>query len=292
MGARLQFADEARVSLSSTKTTKKKMKLLIVLAAVVACATAFQTCGKKGAASRIVNGLPAGHGEFPWQISLRFSPYAFFQKQHICGGTLIAPGWVLCAAHCFMQSKSPSKFRVRVGEWHQKDNDGTEKDIQVSKIIVHSEFNKPHPVEHDIALIKLATDVDFSGPYAGAACMPNAGEDYHGAEGCWLSGWGLVRPPRGMPNQLQKLQGKIWADADLKARWPDMIYPGMIGFGTDRNSACMGDSGGPLVCPSKTQPGQFNVIGVVSRGTGTCQGQPGVFTEVTHFLPWIKANMH
>merc|ERR1712168_392272 len=135
--------------------------------------------------------------------------------------------------------------------------------IQVSKIIVHSLFNKPHPVEHDIALIKLATDVDSSGPYVGAACMPNAGEDYHGAEGCWLSGWGLVRPPRGMPNQLQKLQGKIWADA-----------------------------GGPLVCPSKTQPGQFNVIGVVSWGTGTCQGQPGVFTEVTHFLPWIKANMH
>ena len=66
-----------------------KMKVLIVLVAVVACATAFQTCGKKGAASRIVNGLPAGHGEFPWQISLRFSPFAFFQKQHICGGEFI-----------------------------------------------------------------------------------------------------------------------------------------------------------------------------------------------------------
>merc|ERR1712002_1283229 len=265
MGARLQFVDEARVSLSSTKTTKKKMKLLIVLAAVVACATAFQTCGKKGAGSKIVNGLPAGRGEFPWQISLRFSPYAFFQRQHICGGTLIAPGWVLCAAHCFGSSKSPSKFRVRVGEWHQKDDDGTEKDIQVSRIIVHADFNRPHQIEHDIALIKLAEDVDFSGPYAGAACMPNAGDDYHGAEGCWLSGWGLVRPPRQMPNTLQKLQGKIWQDADLKARWRGMIWPGMIG--------------------------QFDVVGVVSWGTRTCQSQPGVFTEVTHFLDWINANM-
>jgi len=94
-----------------------------------------------------------------------------------------------------------------------------------------------------------------------------------------------------MPNQLQKLQGKIWADADLKARWPDMIQPGMIGFGTDHSSACMGDSGGPLVCPSKSKPGQYDIVGVVSWGTGTCQGQPGVFTEVTHFLPWIKAHM-
>merc|ERR1712228_400340 len=181
-------------------------------------------------------------------------------------------------------SKNPSKFRIRVGEWRQQNADGTEKDIYVSKIIVHSEFNRPHQIEHDIALIQLASDVDLSGPYAGA--------DYHGAEGCWLSGWGLVRPPRGRPNTLQKLQGKIWADADLKARWPGMIWPGMIGFGTDRQSACMGDSGGPLVCPSKSKPGQYDVIGVVSWGTRTCQNQPGVFTEVTHFLDWINANMH
>merc|ERR1712042_289360 len=93
-----------KCSLSSPTNPTTKMKVLIVLVAVVACATAFQTCGKKGAASRIVNGLPAGHGEFPWQISLRFSPYAFFQKQHICGGTLIAPGWVLCAAHCLCKA--------------------------------------------------------------------------------------------------------------------------------------------------------------------------------------------
>merc|ERR1712189_28764 len=204
-------------SLSALKKAKKveKMKVLIVLAALVATTLAFEKCGLKGTGSRIVNGLPAAHGEFPWQISLRF-----------------APVWVLCAAHCFGQSKSPSKFRVRVGEWHQKDYDGTEKDIEVSKIIVHSEFNRPNPVEHDVALIKLAEDVDFSTAYAGPACMPNAGDDYHGAEGCWLSGWGLIKPPRNMPNTLQKLQGKIWQDADLKARWPDMIQPGMIGFGT------------------------------------------------------------
>jgi secreted trypsin-like serine protease len=268
------------------------MKVLIVLVALVASSAAFSTCGKKGSDGRIVNGLPAQHGEFPWQISLRFSPYAFFQRQHICGGTLIAPGWVLCAAHCFGSSKNPSKFRVRVGEWHQKDDDRTEKDIAVSKIIVHSQFNKPHQVEHDVALIKLASNVDFSGPYAGPACMPNAGDDYRGTEGCWLSGWGLVNPPRDMPNTLQKLQGKIWTDADLKARWSDMIQPGMIGFGTDRSSACMGDSGGPLVCPSKSKPGLFDIVGVVSWGTGNCKGMPGVFTEVAHFLPWINAHMH
>lgn len=271
------------------------MKVLLVLAALVATTLANEKCGLKGSGGRIVNGLPAGHGEFPWQISLQFQPYFFFDSQHICGGTLIAPGWVLCAAHCFMETKQASKFKVRVGEWRMNDNDHSEKDIAVEKIIVHSEFNKPHEVEHDIALIKLAKHVDFSGPYAGPACMPNADDDYHGAEGCWLSGWGLVRPPYGMPNTLQKLQGNIWQDADLKKRWdmvqPGLIQPGMIGFGTDHKSACMGDSGGPLVCPSKSKPGQFDIVGVVSWGTQECQDQPGVFTEVTHFLPWINKHM-
>merc|ERR1712142_10816 len=240
------FLSSKAIALLICQKQKKlsRMKVLVVLFALVATTLAFEKCGMKGSGSRIVNGLPAAHGEFPWQISLRFAPFYFYQKQHICGGTLIAPGWVLCAAHCFGSSKNPSKFRVRVGEWHQKD---------------------------------------FSGAYAGPA--------YHGAEGCWLSGWGLIKPPRNMPNTLQKLQGKIWEDADLKARWPNMIYPGMIGFGTNHNSACMGDSGGPLVCPSKSKPGQFDIVGIVSWGRGTCSGAPGVFTEVTHFLPWITANM-
>ena len=63
------------------------MKLLLLLLAVVACASAFETCGKKGAGDRIVNGLPAGHGEFPWQISLEYSPdITRYHYQHICGG--------------------------------------------------------------------------------------------------------------------------------------------------------------------------------------------------------------
>ena len=43
-----------------------------------------------------------------------------------------------------------------------------------------------------MALIKLKGEVDLSGPYRGLACMPKETDDYHGAEDCWLSGWGLT----------------------------------------------------------------------------------------------------
>ena len=76
------------------------MKLLLVLLAVVACASAFETCGKKGSGDRIVNGLPAGHGEFPWQISLQYNPSDRYYRQHICGGEGVV--WGCCSRRCLM----------------------------------------------------------------------------------------------------------------------------------------------------------------------------------------------
>ena len=64
-----------------------------------------EACGMKGGERRIINGVDAGHGEFPWQISLRFGRYG-----HICGGTLI--GNVRSSGQ--MGSKHGSKFRVQI----------------------------------------------------------------------------------------------------------------------------------------------------------------------------------
>lgn len=50
----------------------------------------------------IVGGCPVSVSRFPWQVSLRF--YNMKRKiwEHICGGSLIHPQWVLTAAHCVM----------------------------------------------------------------------------------------------------------------------------------------------------------------------------------------------
>ena len=54
-----------------------------------------------------------------------------------------------------------------------------------------------------------------------------------------------------------------------------------------------GDSGGPLVCKNKS--GAFAVVGIVSYGPPACgsrgSGLPGMFTEVTGYLDWIKDKM-
>ena len=63
-----------------------------------------------------------------------------------------------------------SWLQVRVGEWNLNKIDGTERDFEVEKILVHPKWN-PHEPDwyktfgNDIALVKLTQRVDLRGEY-------------------------------------------------------------------------------------------------------------------------------
>ena len=58
----------------------------------------------------------------------------------------------------------------------------------------------------------------------------------------------------------------------------------------DKDS-CSGDSGGPAVM--KIGPdGPWYQVGITSFGTSRCGvGDPGVYTKVTAYLPWIEKKL-
>jgi len=278
--------------------------------AIMSTASAFTECGKKGSASRIVGGQDAGFGEFPWQVSLQRKSRYGGSTFHTCGGTIIDKQWVLCAAHCFNTGKltPKSQYKVRIGEWKLSSSAEKTQDFTISELYVHEKWNiRTLNQGYDIALMKLDREIDLSGPYAGTACLPSASDDYRGASDCFLSGWGFIEK-RGnrdgtRADQLQKATGSIWTKQALRDVWsttttlpPQYQTFGdkLLGFGNPGKwSACQGDSGGPLVCKNKS--GTFDIVGVVSYGPPACgtsgSGLPGMFTEVTGYLDWIKDKM-
>ena len=93
-------------------------------------------CGiTKVAQSRVIAGTNATKGAWPWQVGLHTAYGTFF-----CGGSLIAPNWIVTAAHCLEGFKA-SQLRVRAGDLDREVNEGTEQEREVEKIIMHPKYH-------------------------------------------------------------------------------------------------------------------------------------------------------
>ncbi|NXP65567.1 CTRC protein, partial [Chloropsis cyanopogon] len=87
--------------------------------------------------SRVVGGEDAVAHSWPWQISLQYSSSGSWH--HTCGGTLIAPQWVLTAAHCISSSLT---YRVVLGKQDLLTDDKPRSvAMGVVKMIVHEKWN-------------------------------------------------------------------------------------------------------------------------------------------------------
>merc|ERR1719505_548976 len=105
-------------------------------------------CGKpKISSGRVINGVDAKKGTWPWQVLIRF-----LDDPH-CGGSIVSP------------------FRIITGEHDFNKPEGTETSIGVSKIIIHPGFTWDK-LDKDIALLKTDRPIPF-GKYVGTICLPD-----------------------------------------------------------------------------------------------------------------------
>jgi secreted trypsin-like serine protease len=268
----------------------------------------------------IVAGTEAPEGKYPWQVRLYSSVN---DRRGFCGGTIIAPQWILTAGHCVTVGDKEigphtiqDTAKVVVG-YGSNDRTKTKK-IEVEKIFIRDEFKRDGLAgKGDVALLKLKTPIP--NPKMITIADPAADAKFV-KEGVKLTatGWGALWSP--FDKDVGALMPELGSASEMMDKWqfplklrevqidamdnttckavfegsPFSVAPTEICAmvkGTTKD-ICQGDSGGPLLVQASDSPQGYYQVGVVSWTT-ICGSttKPSVFARVSPFTGWINDTM-
>jgi len=230
-------------------------------------------------AGAIVNGTAAPAGSFAFTASLQRGNGSAF-----CGGSVIAPQWVLTAAHCVANGSANNLFVV-TGRTDLSDKTRGQR-IEVDVVRVNPAYDD-NLMSHDTALLHLATRT--TSPSIRLATSAHEALERPGTR-VTVTGWGDQTPTLGLNSskRLRSVDLDVVSDADCAdANGGFHAASGVCAEALLKDS-CQGDSGGPLF---GTLAGRAIQIGVVSYGLGCATPTfPGVYSEVNNrqIRTWIQ----
>ncbi|OAF67887.1 hypothetical protein A3Q56_04366 [Intoshia linei] len=243
---------------------------------------------------RIVGGVTSLKHEWPWLVSLMMN-----KKNHICGGTLIKPQWVLSAAHCFepiwseLLSDNAKNWTARIGEHNLFKEQENHVDIELEKIIIPNGRDVPNRLNVDIALLKLSRPVSFDAENINIVCLPNDEQIINRKKECVTAGWGYQTEGGQLSATVKHIHIPI-VDTNACAKMYENIsiffkfYDDMMCAMATNKDACQFDSGGPFICYNYLLH-HWELTGIISTGMGCARPNfPGIYTKVIHYTKWIN----
>ncbi|XP_059244557.1 transmembrane protease serine 9 isoform X4 [Mustela nigripes] len=232
-------------------------------------------------AGRIVGGVEASPGEFPWQVSLREN------NEHFCGAAVVGARWLVSAAHCFSEFQDPREWVAYAGTTYLSGAEPGTVRARVARITPHPLYN-PDTADFDVAVLQLDGPLAF-GRHVQPVCLPAATHVFPPRRKCLISGWGYLREDFLVkPETLQKATVELLDQGLCASLYGHSLTDRMVcaGYLDGKVDSCQGDSGGPLVCEEPS--GRFFLAGIVSWGIGCAEARrPGVYARVTRLRDWI-----
>ncbi|GJQ69454.1 hypothetical protein Trydic_g6563 [Trypoxylus dichotomus] len=239
--------------------------------------TAFQVKGEDlfDPNQRVIGGLIATPGQFPYQAYIRWYYYSYppYIDHLICGGSVVHHRYILTAAQC-VYDKYPPDIYVSVGSILV--NNGW--DISVNRIILRDPYFEPNgPM--DIALLELSYWIDFTSTIRPISLF-GGGFDPDVVN---ATGWGWPAFSGSVSAALQYVTLETTTNSICAESWGSKVTSDKICTRTSPGrSTCGRDMGGPLVFHGL-------LIGVIGWGDEDCdRTTPTVHTRVAPYLNWIS----